>query len=133
MFDRWVEPELLTALEQAQIGAVVFSPLAKGLLTNRYFDGVPTDSRASRDPRFLRAADITPTVIARAKQLNEVAASRGQTLAQLALAWVLRHPIVTSALIGASRVSQLDECAATTRNLAFAAEELALIDRILAV
>jgi L-glyceraldehyde 3-phosphate reductase len=132
MFDRWVEPELLPALEQEQLGAVVFSPLAKGLLTSRYFDGIPTDSRASRDPRFLRASDITPEVVTKAKQLNEVATSRGQTLAQMALAWVLRHPIVTSAIIGASRIDQLEECVATIRHLAFAAEELAQIDRILA-
>ncbi len=132
MFDRWVEPELLPALAQEGIGAAVFSPLAKGLLTNRYFDGIPPDSRAGRDPRFLRAADVTPGVVAKARQLNEVATSRGQTLAQMALAWVLRHPIVTSAIIGASRVSQLEECVAATQHLAFAAEELALIDRILA-
>jgi L-glyceraldehyde 3-phosphate reductase len=131
MFDRWVEPELLATLEQEQIGAVVFSPLAKGLLTNRYLDGIPADSRASRDPRFLRPADITADVIAKARQLNDVAASRGQTLAQMALAWVLRKPIVTSAIIGASRVSQLDDCIATTRHLAFADEELAQIERIL--
>jgi L-glyceraldehyde 3-phosphate reductase len=132
MFDRWVEPELLPALEQEQIGAVVFSPLAKGLLTNRYFNGIPTDSRASRDPRFLRAADISPTILGKAKQLNELATSRGQTLAQMALAWVLRQPVVTSAIIGASRVSQLDECVAAIRQLVFAPEELALIDTILA-
>jgi L-glyceraldehyde 3-phosphate reductase len=131
MFDRWVEPELLPILGHEQIGAVVFSPLAKGLLTNRYFNGIPGDARASRDPRFLRAADVTPVVVAKARQLDEVAASRGQTLAQTALAWVLRHPIVTSALIGASRVSQLDECVAAARHLAFTAEELASIDRIL--
>jgi L-glyceraldehyde 3-phosphate reductase len=132
MFDRWVEPELLATLDQGQIGAVVYSPLAKGLLTDRYFDGIPTDSRASRDPRFLRPADITPNVVAKARRLAAVATSRGQTLAQMALAWVLRKPIVTSALIGASRVSQLEDCVAATRHLTFAEEELALIETILA-
>lgn len=132
MLDRWVEPQLLATLAQEQIGAVVFSPLAKGLLTNRYFSGIPADSRANRDPRFLRAADITDDVLGKTKQLNDVAKSRGQTLAQMALAWVLRHPTVTSALIGASRVSQLDDCVGATRHLAFAAEELTLIERILA-
>jgi L-glyceraldehyde 3-phosphate reductase len=109
----------------------VFSPLAKGLLTNRYFKGIPGDSRASRDTRFLRPTDVTPAVLAKAQRLNEVATARGQTLAQMALAWVLRQPAVTSALIGASRVSQLEECVDATRQLTFAAEELLLIDRIL--
>ncbi len=131
MFDRWIEPELLATLAREQIGAVVFSPLAKGLLTDRYFDGIPADSRAGHDPRFLRPDHVTDDVIRKARQLNDVAQARGQTLAQMALAWVLRHPGVTSALIGASRVSQLEDCVGATRRLAFAAEELALIDRIL--
>jgi len=132
MLDRWIEPELLATLEQERIGAVVFSPLAKGLLTNRYLDGIPADSRASRDPRFLRAADITPALLGRVSRLNDVAAARGQSLAQMALAWVLRQPVIASALIGASRVSQLDDCVGAIHRLDFAADELAQIDGILA-
>ncbi len=132
MLDRWVEPQLLTTLAQENIGAVVFSPLAKGLLTDRYFKGVPADSRASRDTRFLRPDHITDDVLAKTKKLNDLAQSRGQTLAQMALAWVLRHPTVTSALIGASRVSQVDDCVGATCNLNFTGEELAQIEKILA-
>ncbi len=132
MLDRMIEPELLATLGREQIGAVVFSPLAKGLLTNRYFDGIPDDARAHRDPRFLRPDHVTEQVVARARRLNDVALARGQTLAQMALAWVLRHPTVTSALIGASRASQVEECVGATRRLAFEQEELARIDSILA-
>ncbi len=132
MLDRWVEPELLGTLAQEGIGGIVFSPLAKGLLTDRYFQGVPTDSRAGHDPRFLRPEHITDTVLAKTKQLNDLALARGQTLAQMALAWVLRHPTVTSALIGASRVSQVEDCVGATRNLKFTGEELARIEQILA-
>jgi len=131
MFDRWIEPQLLATLEQEGIGCAVFSPLAKGLLTDRYFNGVPADSRAGHDPRFLRPADITDAVLARAKKLNDLAQSRGQTLAQMALAWVLRHKTVTSALIGASRVSQVDDCLGATRNLSFTSGELSQIESIL--
>jgi L-glyceraldehyde 3-phosphate reductase len=101
-------------------------------LTDRYFKGIPTDSRAGHDPRFLRPEHITAEVLAKTKKLNELAQLRGQTLAQMALAWVLRQKAVTSALIGASRVSQVDDCAGATRNLVFSAEELAQIERILA-
>jgi len=132
MLDRWVEPELLATLASEGIGGIVFSPLAKGLLTDRYFKGVPTDSRAARDLRFLRPEHITDEVLAKTKQLNDLALARGQTLAQLALAWVLRHPTVTSALIGASRVSQVEDCVGATRNLKFTSEELARIEQILA-
>ena len=104
MLDRWVEPQLLATLEAEGIGCTVFSPLAKGILTDRYFKGIPADSRAGHDPRFLRPADITDAVLAKTKKLNDLAQSRGQTLAQMALAWVLRHKVVTSALIGASKV-----------------------------
>ena len=132
MLDRWIEPQLLATLEQEGIGCTVFSPLAKGVLTDRYFKGIPTDSRAGHDPRFLRPDDITDAVVARAKKLNHLAQSRGQTLAQMALAWVLRHKVVTSALIGASRVSQVDDCFGVTKNLNFSTEELAHIEKILA-
>ncbi|HUA39410.1 MAG TPA: L-glyceraldehyde 3-phosphate reductase [Candidatus Sulfopaludibacter sp.] len=132
MFDRWVEPQLLDTLAQEGIGCIVFSPLAKGLLTDRYFKGVPADSRASRDPRFLRPADITDAVLAKTKKLHDLAQSRGQTLAQMALAWVLRHRAVTSALIGASKVSQVDDCVGAARNLKFSDAELGQIEKILA-
>ncbi|MGA2750670.1 MAG: L-glyceraldehyde 3-phosphate reductase [Verrucomicrobiota bacterium] len=131
MFDRWVEPQLLATLEKEGIGCIVFSPLAKGLLTDRYFNGLPADSRASRDARFLRPGDITEQVLAKTKKLNVLAQERGQTLAQMALAWVLRHKAVTSALFGASRVSQVEDCAAAARHLSFTPEELARIERIL--
>ncbi len=131
MLDRTIEPELLPTLSREQIGAVVFSPLAKGLLTNRYFEGIPDDARARRDPRFLRPDHVTDQVVAKARRLNEVAAARGQSLAQMALAWVLRQPVVTSALIGASRVDQVEDCVGATRRLGFEVEELAQIDSIL--
>ena len=131
MLDRWVEPQLLATLEQEGIGCAVFSPLARGVLTDRYFKGIPADSRAGRDPRFLRPEHITEEVLARTKKLNNLAQSRGQTLAQMALAWVLRHKTVTSALIGASRASQVDDCVGVTRNLNFTGEELARIETIL--
>jgi L-glyceraldehyde 3-phosphate reductase len=126
-----VEPQLLTTLEMEGIGCTVFSPLAKGVLTDRYFKGIPADSRAGHDPRFLRPADITDAVLAKTRKLNDFAQSRSQTLAQMALAWVLRHKTVTSALIGASKVQQVDDCVGVVKNLNFSAEELALIESIL--
>ncbi len=132
MLDRWVEPELLATLEKEGIGSIVFSPLAKGLLTDRYFKGIPADSRAGHDQRFLRPADVKDALLAKTKKLNDLAQSRGQTLAQMALAWVLRHKTVTSALIGASKVSQVEDCVGATKNLVFSAEELAQIETILA-
>ena len=119
------------ALEAEGIGCTVFSPLAKGVLTDRYFKGIPADSRAGHDPRFLRPADITDEILAKTKKLNDLAQMRGQTLAQMALAWVLRHKVVTSALIGASKVSQVDDCVGATKNLDFSSEELAQIEKIL--
>lgn len=132
MLDRWVEPELLAVLEAEGIGCTAFSPLGKGVLTDRYFKGIPADSRAGHDQRFLRPADITDVVIAKAKKLNELAQARGQTLAQMALAWVLRHNVVTSALIGASKVQQVDDCVGAIKNLNFTGAELAQIENILA-
>jgi L-glyceraldehyde 3-phosphate reductase len=132
MLDRSPEPALFDVLVREGIGGIAFSPLAKGLLTNRYFAGIPEDARAARDPRFLRPEHITDTVLARTRQLDAVAGKRGQSLAQMALAWVLRQPAITSALIGASKVSQLEDNLGALRNLAFSTEELALIERILA-
>jgi L-glyceraldehyde 3-phosphate reductase len=132
MLDRWVEPELLGTLEREGIGCTVFSPLAKGLLTDRYFKGIPSDSRIAKDKRFLREEHVTDEVLAKTKNLNDLAQSRGQTLAQMALAWVLRNPVVTSALIGASKTSQVDDCVGAVKNLKFSPEELARIEKILA-
>ncbi len=132
MLDRWPEADLLPLLEQAGVGCIPFSPLAKGLLTNRYFNGIPADSRAGHDPRFLRPEHVTDAVLARTRQLDEIARARGQTLAQMALAWLLNRPAVTSTLIGASKPSQIDDCAGAVANLQFASGELAEIEQILA-
>lgn len=132
MLDRWVEPQLLATLEAEGIGCTVFSPLGKGVLTDRYLKGIPADSRAARDQRFLRPEHITDAVLAKTRKLNDLAQSRGQTLAHMALAWVLRHKTVTSALIGASKVSQVDDCVGATKKLDFSGDELAQIEKILA-
>jgi len=132
MFNRWIEPELLDVLAAEGIGCIVFSPLAQGLLTGRYLQGIPADSRAAKPHGFLKPEQLTDDKLAKVRRLNEVAQARGQSLTQLALAWVLRHPGMTSALIGASKVSQIEECVASLANLAFSADELAQIDAILA-
>ncbi|MDZ7392893.1 MAG: L-glyceraldehyde 3-phosphate reductase, partial [candidate division KSB1 bacterium] len=132
MFERWVEDGLLSALEELGVGCIAFSPLAQGVLTNRYLDGIPSDARAGKPHGFLRPDQITPEVLAKVRRLNKVAQVRGQTLAQMALSWVLRHPEMTSALIGASRVSQLEENVAALENLEFSREELQRIEEILA-
>ncbi|MCX7711079.1 MAG: aldo/keto reductase, partial [Clostridia bacterium] len=110
MFDRWVEGGLLDLLEKEGIGSIVFSPLAQGMLTNKYLSGIPADSRAAGHSVFLNAHNITEDRVSKAQKLNEIAKERGQTLAQMALAWVLRGGRVTSALIGASKISQVDDC-----------------------
>lgn len=132
MFNRWIEEALLDVLENEGIGCIVFSPLAQGLLTDRYLSGIPADSRAGRPTGFLRSKDVTEAKIAKVRQLKTLAQQRGQSVAQLAVAWTLRHANVTSALIGASRVSQLEELVAVQNNLHFTAEELKMIDDILA-
>jgi L-glyceraldehyde 3-phosphate reductase len=132
MLERWVEPELLGELEREGIGCTAFSPLARGVLTDRYFKGIPSDSRIAKDQRFLRPEHVTDAVLAKTRKLNDLAHARGQTLAQMALAWVLRHKVVTSALIGASKVSQVDDCVGAVKNLNFSADELAQIEKILA-
>jgi L-glyceraldehyde 3-phosphate reductase len=131
MFDRWIEEGLLTVLGREGIGCIVFSPLQQGLLTNRYLDGIPEGSRASKAHGFLRPADITDEKLAKIRQLNALAQERGQTLAQMALAWVLRYPEVNSALIGASRVEQIDDAVGTLAHLEFGADELVEIESIL--
>ena len=129
LFDRWVERGLTKVLHDEGIGGIAFCPLAQGLLTNRYLGGIPADSRAAHDPRFLKPEHITEEKLARIRQLNQLAQQRGQSLAQMSLAWVLRNPVITSALIGASKVSQITENVDAIRNLSFSAAELAQIDR----
>jgi L-glyceraldehyde 3-phosphate reductase len=133
MFDRWIEDGLLTVLEEEGIGCIVFSPLAQGLLTDKYLRGIPQGSRASKPHGFLRPADITEEKLAQVRKLNEMARARGQTLAQMAVAWNLRHKAMTSVLVGASQVSQIEDNVAALSDLGFTDEELAGIERILAV
>jgi L-glyceraldehyde 3-phosphate reductase len=132
MFNRWVEEGLLKVLGEEGIGCIAFSPLAQGLLTDRYLKGIPADSRAGKPQGFLRPEHVTEDKIAKVRRLNELAQARGQTLAQMSLAWILRHPEMTSALIGASRVSQIEDAVGTLKNLTFTAQELQTIDQILA-
>ncbi len=129
MLNRWIEDGLLDTLEELGVGAIAFSPLAQGMLTDKYLDGVPEGSRASR-PTSLSPDLLTDEALARIRALNELAAARGQSLAQLALAWTLRDPRVTSALIGVSRVEQLEANVGTLERLDFDEEELAEIDRL---
>ncbi len=132
MFNRWVEPELLNTLKEEGIGCIPFSPLAQGLLTNKYLGGIiPEGSRASKAHGFLKPANITDDKLAKVNKLNDVAQSREQTLAQMALAWVLRHESMTSVLIGASKVEQIEDAVGTLNRLGFTAEELEQIEIIL--
>ncbi|HEY6732943.1 MAG TPA: L-glyceraldehyde 3-phosphate reductase [Roseiarcus sp.] len=129
MINRWIEDDhLLDTLEAEGVGAIVFSPLAQGLLTDKYLDGVPTGSRATISHFFNRAL-LTPQNLERARQLDAIAKRRGQTLAQMALAWTLRDKRVTSALIGASSPEQLSDSVRALDNLSFTADELKEIDR----
>ena len=114
------------------MGCIAFSPLARGLLTDRYLSGIPADSRAAGKGGFLKAEEITEAVRSRLRKLNDIAAARGQSLAQMALTWVLRSGRVTSVLIGASRPSQIDDCAGIVRSPPLGAEELAKIEKVLA-
>jgi L-glyceraldehyde 3-phosphate reductase len=132
MLRRAPEAGLLDVLGQEGIGCIAFCPLAQGLLTSRYLDGIPADSRAAKPHGFLKPAQVTPQVVAKLKRLNEIASQRGQSLAQMSLAWVLRDGRVTSALVGASSVHQIEENVLALGNRAFAAEELKRIDEILA-
>ena len=131
MFNRSIEDGLLDAVRDEGMGCIVFSPLAQGMLTDRYLAGIPADSRAGKQNTFLRTEQITEEKQAKVRQLKDVANARGQNVAQLALAWVLRHPEVTSALIGASRVSQIEEAVQTLDALDLSEDELAMIERIL--
>jgi len=131
MFNRWVEDGLLQTLKEEGIGCISFSPLAQGLLTNRYLNGIPEGSRASKSHGFLKPNQITDDKIDKVKKLNELAQSRGQTLAQMALAWVLRHETMTSVLIGASKVTQIEEAVNMLSKLDFSSDELEKIESIL--
>jgi L-glyceraldehyde 3-phosphate reductase len=131
MVNRWIEDGLQDVLDEVGAGSVVFSPLAQGLLTDRYLNGVPADSRAASGSPFLTAEGLTEETLGRVRALDDIAKRRGQTLAQMAIAWVLRGGRVTSALVGASSVAQLEGTVAATRNLGFDADELAEIDRLL--
>lgn len=131
MFDRWIEDGLLEALDETGMGCIVFSPLAQGLLTNKYLQGIPEDSRAAKEYSFLDREDVTEVRLTQVRKLNEIAAARGQTMAQLAIVWTLRHPGVTSALIGASRVSQIEDIVAVQKNLTLNDDELQAIETIL--
>jgi L-glyceraldehyde 3-phosphate reductase len=128
MLNRWIEPELLDALGELGAGCITFSPLAQGMLTDRYLNGIPEGARATR-PYSLSPDLLSDESLAKIRALNELAAGRGQTLAQMALAWTLRDPRVTSTLVGASSVEQLEDNVGAIENLAFSDDELAEIDR----
>ena len=132
MFDRWIEDGLTDVLLEEGVGSIVFSPLAQGFLTDKYLKGIPQDSRASRSEQiYLTEDNISQEKVAKVIQLNELAEQRGQSLAQMAVAWVLNNRAVTSAIIGASKVSQIENCVAALDNLEFTQQELISIDNIL--
>ena len=132
MFNRWIEPGLLPLLHREGVGCIAFAPLQNGLLTSRYLNGIPADSRAAHDPRYLKPAAITEGKLRKIRALDDLARQRGQTLAQMALAWVLRDEGVTSALIGASKPEQIIENVRALDNASFTGAELAAIDALLA-
>jgi L-glyceraldehyde 3-phosphate reductase len=132
MFERWVEGGLLNVLGNEGVGCIPFSPLAQGLLTDKYLHGIPEDSRAARPTGFLQKSHITDERLRQIRELNNLAVQRGQSLAQMALAWILKDERVTSVLIGASRPEQLSDSLKALDNLRFSAEELARIEEILA-
>jgi len=131
MFERWVEGGLLDVLEQEGVGCIPFSPLAQGLLTNKYLNGIPQDSRAAKTTGHLQSGQITEANIAQVKKLNEIAVQRNQTLAQMALAWLMKDPRVTSVLIGASKPEQLADSLKCLENTSFSTEELSQIETLL--
>lgn len=133
MFDRWIEDGLTDVLDEEGIGAIVFSPLNQGILTNKYLNGVPENSRASRGEQiYLSENDLNESVITKVKALAAVAEQRQQSLAQMAIAWVLHNKTVTSAIIGASRTAQIDDSVAALNNLTFSENEITRIEQILA-
>ena len=132
MFERWVEGGLLNVLEKNGSGCIAFSPLAQGMLTDKYLSGIPEGSRASKAHGFLKPHQITNDKIDKVKKLNEIAKKRGQSLAQMAITWLLKDSCLTSVLIGVSKVQQLDDCLISLNNLDFDKEELKEIEKILA-
>ncbi|MEP7051881.1 MAG: aldo/keto reductase [Pseudomonadota bacterium] len=132
MFERWIEPELLGALREEKMGCIAFSPLAQGLLSDKYLTGIPADSRAGKAHGFLRPAHLTDEKLSKARRLAVLAEGRGQKLPQMAIAWVLRHPEMTSALIGASKISHIEDAVAALANAQFSVSELSQIDAIVA-
>jgi L-glyceraldehyde 3-phosphate reductase len=132
MFNRWIEDGLTDVLAEEGIGCIPFSPLAQGMLTERYLHDIPPDSRAAKPHGFLKREQVTEEQVNKVRHLNEIARSRGQTMAQMAIAWVLRLPVVSSALIGASRVEQIEDVLGALDSQSFSQEELARIDAILA-
>ncbi len=131
MLDRRPEDEgLMDALDELQVGSIAYSPLEQGVLTSRYLDGIPEDSRAASDSPFLNTDTLTEELVGRLRALADIASARGQSLAQMALSWVLRGGRLTSALVGASSPRQLEDSVAATRNLDFSDEELSRIDAI---
>jgi len=131
MFNSWIEDGLIDLLEKEGIGCIPFSPLAQGLLTNKYLKGIPENSRAAKPTGFLNKEQVSEDVVSKVKRLNKVAENRGQSLAQIAIAWVLRHKAVTSALIGTSSSKQIEEIVNVQQNLELTTEELDKIDQIL--
>jgi L-glyceraldehyde 3-phosphate reductase len=131
MMDRWVENGLLDTLEEDGIGAIAFSPLEQGILTDKYLHGLPDDSRAVRDGRYLKTSQIGEEVLDKVSQLNAIALDRGQSLAQMAIAWLLKDERITSVLVGASRPEQLRDSLKSLDKLSFSASELQQIDAIL--
>ena len=131
LFDRWIEGGLTNVLNEEGIGCIVFSPLEQGLLTKRYLNGIPSDSRAGKEGTFLKKESITEEKILKIRKLNDIAVGRGQSLAQMSIAWVLHNSVVTSALIGASKVEQIDDAIGALSNLDFSDEELKKIDEII--
>ncbi len=131
MFERWVEKDLMNVLEEEGVGCIPFSPLAQGLLTDKYLHGIPDESRAAKDKRFLKPTDITAEKLVKIGKLNDIALSRNQTLAQMALAWILKDGRVTSVLIGASKPEQVLNSIACLENLKFSNKELKSIEQIL--
>ena len=131
IFDRWMEKNgLKESAKELGKGIIAFSPLAQGLLTDRYLRGIPEDSRIRTDGRFLKESNLTEATLTKIRALNELAQERGQTLAQMALAWILRDGITTSVIIGASKPSQIIDCMGAINNTSFTDEELAIIDKI---
>lgn len=131
MMDRWVEDGLLDELERQGMGSIAFSPLEQGILTNKYLKGIPADSRVARDGRYLKTDQLDEATLGKVRKLNDIATNRGQSLAQMAIAWLLKDDRITSVLVGVSRISQLEDNLKALDNLAFSENELKAIEEIL--